>query len=158
MAALDPFAPEHPLFRRSVRSFAAPAAEVFDFVARHENGPAWIPFVWTVEVQDPPSGPGVGTVRIFNRGTLAETHEQIHGFEPGVRLAYGARDRDLKGMFRSHLSILTLVPVEGGCRVDWVVHGLPGNILMRWFARPVFWHVMSGGLRALARRFGRLET
>lgn len=59
-------------------------------------------------------------------------------------------------MFRAHLSIVTVEPVEGGCRVVWVVHGQPGDWLTRWFARPVFRHVMSGGLRALARRFGSL--
>ena len=144
---------ERPLLVEASCTVGAAPDELFGFLAQVEALPAWVPMIKAARAQDPPGGPGPGTVRVINEGTLAETHETVADFEPPRRLSYSARDRDLKGMLRDHLSVLEVEPAEGGARFRWAVYGQPGNLLMRWFARPVIGHVVRGGCKALARRF-----
>lgn len=121
----------------SVRTNAAPAA-VWKVLADVDTWKVWGRWK-TAELERPgtPDPAGVGAIRRFKVGGRV-TREEVVGFEPPARFAYELRS----GLpLRHYHAEVTLVPDDGGTRLEWHSRFDPSlqariwRPLLAWFIR-----------------------
>lgn len=134
-----------------------PQAEAFAYVTDAKRLPEWLPMCTNAIPDDTRAEQpgGVGSVRKIWAGTPKPTEETVVAFEPPFLYAYQARDRDLFGMFKSHLSVITFEPhPSGDTVVTWLSYGVPSkSTVLHYLGLRVFGFVLRGGIRKLERRF-----
>lgn len=132
----------------------APPEAVFDFLTDFEQLPSWMPLMKkvTVDNTNAVTPRQVGAVRVIDSGVGRPTLETVRAWQRPVLLSYSANDASFRGMFDSHLGILTCEPLEGArTRFRWQTYAKPGippmswigKLLLGWIFRRSMWKLQA---------------
>jgi len=167
MSSLDTFASyaaelgarhsDQPLLMTYTARLGIEQAALFEYVSDADRLSEWIPGAretWSddTEAESPKQ---VGSVRVISVGFGKPTREVVKVYEPPRAIAYSATDESLFGLVTDHLGVVSCEPhPEGGTVLCWLAFGrLASNPVKRWAGRKVFQAALSGGIKALKRKF-----
>jgi uncharacterized protein YndB with AHSA1/START domain len=135
----------------------APPETVFDFLVDFEQLPSWMPLMKRVTVDNTNAvvPRQVGAVRVIDSGVGKPTLETVRAWQRPSLLSYSANDASFRGMFHSHLGVLTCEPRDTERTLfRWQTYAKPGTPPMSWIGRILLGWIFRRSMRRMQLLLG----
>ncbi len=128
--------------------------EAFAFISDADQLVHWIPMAKKTYSDDSKADEpqGVGSVRVISTGFGPPTLETVKHKDAPHTYAYSAADKNLMGMYRNHLSVISVEPhPAGGSKVTWVA--FCKRTPLSFLGKRMFEFVLGTGMKKLEKKF-----